>query len=114
MRKNRIVLYLMAFLQGMDFYASIATLYREERGLSMLALGGIESASMLLTLVLELPWGFLAGKVGYKRTLLPVNGGYFLSKLVFWPAPRFAAFLLERLMLSFGMGAQVCGGQHLP
>jgi MFS family permease len=49
---------------------------------------------------MELPWGVIADRIGYRRTMLVCNGLYLLSKLVFWQAHSFGAFLLERLVLA--------------
>ena len=99
-KKNVYLLYGVALLQGMVFYAPIATLYRQERGLGIFEITLIESISMVVSLALELPWGFLAERIGYRRTLLICNFFFFISKLIFWQASGFGMFLLERLILS--------------
>ena len=65
-KKNVYLLYGVALLQGMVFYAPIATLYRQERGLGIFEITLIESISMVVSLALELPWGFLAERIGYR------------------------------------------------
>ena len=99
-RRNLPVLYAIALLQGMVFYAPIASLYRQAAGLSLSQIALIEGASYLFCLAMELPWGMLADRIGYRRTMIACCGLYFLSKVVFWRAERFSAFLLERLLLS--------------
>nr|WP_319489625.1 MFS transporter [uncultured Caproiciproducens sp.] len=99
-RKNVYLFYAIALFQGMVFYAPIATLYRQARGLGIFEITLIESVSMIVSLALEIPWGFIADKIGYKKTILLCNFLYFLSKIVFWKANGFGMFLLERLMLS--------------
>ena len=93
-------MYAIALLQGMVFYSPIATLYRQAKGVSVLQITIIESVSLALCLLLEFPWGILADKIGYKRTILLCNILYFLSKIVFWKASGFPAFLLERIIIS--------------
>lgn len=93
-------MYAIALLQGMVFYGPVATLYRQAKGISVLQITLIESISLALCLLLEFPWGILADKIGYKKTLLICNTLYFLSKIIFWQADGFPAFLLERIMLS--------------
>ncbi len=102
MKPNRNVwlMYAIAFLQGMVFYGPIATLYRAAAGVSIFQIAVIESISLVLCLLLELPWGIAADKIGYKKTLSICYLLYFLSKLVFWKASGFGGFLLERIMLS--------------
>lgn len=93
-------MYAIALLQGMVFYGPIATLYRQAKGVSVLQITIIESVSLALCLLLEFPWGILADKIGYKKTILLCNILYFLSKIVFWKASGFPAFLLERIIIS--------------
>lgn len=99
-RKNIYLMYAIALLQGMVFYGPIATLYRQAEGVSVLQITIIESVSFALCLILELPWGMIADKIGYKYTMVFCCTLYFVSKIVFWQATTFAAFLLERVMLS--------------
>ena len=48
MKKNRIILYAVAFLQGMVFYGPIATLYRQTRGVTLFEITAMESVSLAL------------------------------------------------------------------
>ncbi len=106
MRKRNIyLLCAIALLQGMVFYAPVATLYRQAAGLGIFHITLIESISLALTICLEIPWGWLADRIGYKKTMLACCGLYFLSKMVFWKADGFGMFLLERVLLSI-----VCAG----
>lgn len=104
-KKNIYLLYAVSFLQGMVFYAPIATLYRQNRGVDIFQITLIESCSLALCLLLEIPWGVVADRIGYKNTLLFCNILYVVSKIVFWQAHGFTMFLVERLMLSV-----VCSG----
>lgn len=99
-KRNIYIMYAIAFLQGMVFYGPIATLYRQAQGVSVLQITIIESISLALCLLLEFPWGVLADKIGYRRTMIVCNLLYFVSKIVFWQASGFAAFLLERILIS--------------
>ena len=93
-------MYAIALLQGMVFYGPVATLYREAQGVSIAQITLIESISLALCILLEVPWGILADKLGYKNTMATCCFLYFLSKIVFWQATGFGGFLLERIMLS--------------
>ena len=90
----------IGLLQGMVFYASIATLYRTAAGLSLYQISIIESVSYVLTVALEVPWGVIADRIGYRATMIICTILYFVSKVVFWQAYDFASFMLERVMLS--------------
>lgn len=103
MKKNLCLLYGIAFLQGMVFYSPAAVLYRQEAGLTVFQISVIESLSLLLCLLLEIPWGIVADKIGYRSTMILCCGFYFISKLIFWKAYTFSDFLLERVFLSFAV-----------
>ena len=105
---------LAAFLQGMVFYGPVASLYRTQAGLSMGDIALIESVYYLLVVALELPLGAAAARLGYKRMLAVCSAVFFLSKLVFWRAGSFGAFLAERVMLAFvGAGLSGCDTAYL-
>lgn len=104
-KRNIYVLYAIGFLQGMVFYAPVATLYRQAAGIGIFQITLIESISLALMIGLEIPWGWVADRIGYRRTMLTCCGLYFVSKLVFWKAQSFGGFLLERILLSV-----VCAG----
>lgn len=99
-RKNIYLMYAIVLLQGMVFYGPIATLYRQASGISVFQVTLIESISYILCILFEIPWGIVADKIGYKKTMCFCCVLYFISKLVFWKADRFADFLLERILLS--------------
>ncbi len=100
MKRNIRIMYLMALLQGMVFYGPIATLYRQARGISVFQITIIEGISLALCLILEIPWGVIADRIGYRRTMIICSWLYFVSKIVFWKATDFSGFLAERIMLS--------------
>lgn len=104
-KRNIYVLYAIGFLQGMVFYAPVNTLYRQAAGIGIFQITLIESISLALMIGLEIPWGWVADRIGYRRTMLTCCGLYFVSKLVFWKAQSFGDFLLERILLSV-----VCAG----
>lgn len=104
-KRNLRLMYAIALLQGMVFYGPVSTLYRQAAGVSVFQITLIESISLALALALEVPWGILADRIGYRRSMILCCGLYFLSKIVFWQADGFGGFLAERLMLSV-----VCAG----
>lgn len=104
-KRNVYILWGIALLQGMVFYAPVATLYRQAAGLGIFHITLIESISLWLMLCLEIPWGALADRIGYRKTMLVCCFLFFVSKIVFWKADGFAGFLLERILLSV-----VCAG----
>ncbi len=99
-KRNIRLMYAVALLQGMVFYAPVATLYRQAQGVSLFEITLIESVSFFFMIALEIPWGVVTDRFGYKKTLIICNIVYFVSKLVFWKATGFLWFLSERLLLS--------------
>lgn len=98
-KRNIFLLCTIGFLQGMVFYAPVATLYRQEAGVGIFEITVIESVSLILSMGLEIPWGILADRIGYRKTMLICCGLFFLSKIIFWQADGFGLFLLERILL---------------
>ena len=99
-KKNIYLMYAIAFLHGMVFYGPVATLYRQAQGVSVFQITVIESISLAVCLLLELPWGIVADKIGYQRTMLICCFLFFTSKIIFWRATGFLGFLCERILLS--------------
>ena len=104
-KRNIYLLWGIALLQGMVFYAPVATLYRQAAGLGIFHITLIESSSLALAIFLEIPWGWLADRIGYRKTMLSCCFLYFVSKIIFWQAEGLFGFLMERLLLSV-----VCAG----
>lgn len=104
-KKNIRIMLCMAFLQGLVFYSAVATLYRQRAGVGMLEMALIESLSLGLALLLEIPWGLAADRLGYRRTMIICSLLYASSKVIFWQAEGFGGFLAERVLLSV-----VCAG----
>ena len=96
-------MYLITFFQGMVFYASISTLYRLERGLTLSQYAIIDSIALIMSVLLEVPWGMIADRIGYKKTLLIANRFYLISKFVFLNASGFVGFLLERVFFALAV-----------
>ncbi|TYP49791.1 MFS transporter [Thermosediminibacter litoriperuensis] len=102
-RRNYFLMCAIVFLQGFVFYGPIATVYRQARGLSMYDIFLIESISLVLMIVLEIPWGWFADRFGYKSTLVISNFLFLLSKIIFYKADSFELFSLERIILALSI-----------
>ena len=102
-QRNIPLMYAICFFQGIVLYASISTLYRQARGLSLAEYAVIDGFSYLFQLAFEVPFGMLADRFGYKKTLILSNGIYLLSKIIFWQAFCFGSFLLERLFFAMAL-----------
>lgn len=102
-KKNIYLMYAICFFQGIVLYASISTLYRQARGLTLAEFALIDGFSYIFQLAFEIPFGMLADRIGYKKTLILSNGLYLISKIIFWKAFSFGSFLLERLFFSMAL-----------
>lgn len=102
MKRNLWIMYAIALLQGMVFYGPIATLYRQAHGLTIFQITLIESISLSLLILLEIPWGIIADKIGCRHTIIVCSVLYLISKIVFWKADGFAGFLT---VISYGGAA---------
>lgn len=78
--KNIILMCAIAFLQGMVFYSAVSTIYRQTQGITLLEMGIIESVLLILILILEVPWGMVCDRIGYKKTLIICNFIYLFIK----------------------------------
>lgn len=101
--RNIPLMYAICFFQGIVLYASISTLYRQARGLSLSEYAVIDGFSYIFQLAFEIPFGMLADRIGYKKTLILSNGLHLISKIIFWQAFGFTSFLLERLFFSMAL-----------
>ena len=104
-KRNIHILYAVSFLQGMVFYAAAASLYRQARGLTLGQITLLESISFVISLAMELPWGVIADRIGYKKTMIAGCALFALSKFVFWRAAGFWDFFWERLLISAAIAA---------
>lgn len=92
----------------------MATLYRQAAGLTLAQIGAIESVSVALMLLLELPWGRVADRLGHRRFIVLSTALYALSKVIFWRAEGFGDFLLERVILAVALsGLSGCDSAYL-
>lgn len=112
--RNIQIFLLWAFCQGMVFYSPAAALYRQAAGLDLFTIAALESVCMLTMLALEVPWGWLADRIGYRRTLVVSTGLLLLSKVVFWRAATVWGFLAERVLIGAATsGLSGCDSAYL-
>ncbi|MDD4007154.1 MAG: MFS transporter [Sphaerochaetaceae bacterium] len=97
------LLLVIEFCSGLVFFSPVSTLYRQSRRVNISQIGIIESISLAVMMALEIPWGTLAEKIGYKKTLMICSLLSLVSKIMFWKADSFLLFLLERIVLSFAL-----------
>lgn len=98
MKNNRYLMYFIAFFEGLIFYGAYATIFRTERGLQLSEIFFLESIFVILMMVLEVPWGIIGDKIGYRKTLIISYGLFLLSKVAFYYAHSFGGFLVEAIL----------------
>lgn len=113
-QRSIVLFYAIYFLQGLCFYGPIATLYRQSAGLTLLDITVLESIAMALMLLLEIPWGYVADRLGHRKTIVLCMLLLALSKVIFWRAETFYGFLAERLVLAVALsGLSGCDSAYL-
>ena len=95
--KNIYLLCAIAFLQGLVFYGPVATIFRQHRGISISDIFILETIFIILMLIFEIPWGFFADRIGYKKTLLISFFLFFISKIIFYFSHSFVGFIGESI-----------------
>mgnify|MGYP004555171551 CR=1 FL=1 len=78
-KRNIYLLYAISLLQGMIFYGPVATLYRHAAGISVFQITLIESISVTLMILLEVPWG----RVARTRTAVLAVAGILLLRMIY-------------------------------
>ncbi len=95
---NRYILYTIVFLQGLVFYGAFSVVFRESRGLGLSYIFILQSIFLVLMMIFEIPWGIIADKIGYKKTLVISYGLFLVSKIVFYFSYSFFGFLMEAII----------------
>lgn len=99
-KRNYYLLCLIVFLQGFVFYGPFAFVYRQSRGLFASDIFIIETIFLAVSMLMEIPFGYISDKFGYKKTLIISNFLFFISKIVFYKSYSLYGFLIERILLA--------------
>jgi len=102
-KKNYIIMCILSFLQGLVFYAPIATLYRTSRGLSIEEIFITETVLLITIMLFEIPFGYFSDKYGYKNTLVLSSIILLVSKIIFFYARSIEVFLLQAVLSGIAM-----------
>ncbi len=103
MNKNLKLMYIIAFLQGLVFYAPVSLIYRIERGLSVSEFFFLEFVLLLTTVITEVLWGYFADKYGYKITLIIGFTLFFLGRLSLLFCDSFIDFFIQTELIALGV-----------
>ncbi|MGL5748962.1 MAG: MFS transporter, partial [Paraclostridium sp.] len=103
MKKNIKLMYIIAFLQGLVFYAPVSLLYRIERGLTVSEFFFLEFVLLLIIVLAEVPWGYFADKYGYKKTLIISYTFFFSGRCSLLFCNSFVGFLGQTILTAIGV-----------
>lgn len=103
MNKNLKLMYIIAFLQGLVFYAPVSLIYKIERGLSVSEFFFLEFIQLLNTVITEVLWGYFADKYGYKIALIIGFTLFFLGRLSLLFCNSFIDFFIQTELIALGV-----------
>lgn len=98
---------IMAFMNGLVFFAPVALLIRTKAGLSLEQFFILQAILSIVIFVFEIPTGKLTDKIGYKKTLVLSECSLLFARLLMYAAfitGNFAVFVAE----AFLEGVSVC------
>lgn len=97
-RRNYYILCIINFLQGLLFYGAIATVFRAKRGLTLDQMILVDAMFFITILIFEIPLGYVADKIGYKKTMILGTFIFFITKIMFFFSYSFFDFMVQRLL----------------
>ena len=84
----------LAFLNGLVFYAPVALLVRTYAGVTMAQFFVLQAVLSLTIFLFEIPTGMITDRVGYKNTMILAQATMFAAKILL-----FAAYIRGSYML---------------
>lgn len=102
-KKNYVIMCILSLLQGLVFYAPIATVYRTSRGISVAEIFLTETVLLITMMLFEVPFGYFSDKYGYKKTLILASIILFISKVVFFNAYSLEIFIVQAIISGVAM-----------
>lgn len=100
--KNVLLILLMECFGSMIFYLPIAMMFKLSRGLSISQIFLIESISFIVSIVLEVPSGWLADKIGFKKAVCIATGFLLAARIVLMLSYSFWLFLTVSVLTGIG------------
>ena len=99
-KRNRILLYIYAFISTMILFYIIDTLFYLERGISSSAYMFFVVVMYITKLIFEIPSGILADKYGKKKILLISQIMFIISTIIFIFAYNYTVFIIAIIIAS--------------
>ena len=88
--------------RGVSFYIPIIVLFWQRSGLTFSQIALLQTAFSICIVILELPSGYLADKVGRRNTLIIASLSLTLGMLIYSTSTTFHLFLLAEILLATG------------
>ncbi len=93
-----IYLKLMSLCSGLVFFAPVALLLRTTKGITLSEFFILQMVVSVMIVLLEVPTGVIADKIGYKKTIIISQILVFFTRILFLLANNFWVFLLEAIV----------------
>lgn len=98
-------LVMIRFLGQISFFTTVVVAFERSRGLDYAGMFWLESILSGAIFLFQIPSGFLAERIGYRRMLLLGQGLLLASHVVFALAYGFGLFVLSAVLFGLGMAA---------
>lgn len=96
--KNIKIIKIISFINGLVFFAPVALLVRTQRGVTTSEFFILQAILSIGIFLFEIPSGYMADRIGYKKTLIISQIFLFLARVLLWIANHFIWFLLEAVV----------------
>lgn len=88
----------ISLLNGLVFFAPVALLVRTEKGITTSEFFVLQAILALGIFLFEIPSGYMADRVGYRKTLIISQCLLFAARFLLWIADSFYWFLAEAIV----------------
>jgi MFS family permease len=99
---------LFTFSNNFILFAPLAFIIRQQKGLTGSEIFILQALLAIMIILLEVPSGYLADKLGYKKSILLGQLFLILSRLIFWLGFGFNILVLDTIFL--GMSNAILSG----
>ncbi len=96
--KNIKVMKIISLFNGLVFFAPVALLVRTQRGITTSEFFILQAILSVGIFLFEIPSGYMADRIGYRKTLIISQVFLFLARVLLWIANHFVWFLLEAVV----------------
>ncbi len=106
LRSNIWKFYAVKACSGAAFFVPVIVLFWQQNGLSMTQIMLLQTLFSIAVVLLEVPTGYLADRIGRKQTLAYAGLFMFVSVVIYGLGDGFAMFLVAELLWAVGISLQ--------